>query len=330
VGHVRWSVLLCGLAACLLLSGCEGAPSILDARGQGAARIEGLWWLLFWIATGVFVVVLALLVVSVARARRAEDEIRKEVPRGELFIVLAGVVVPTLILTGVFVVSLRDMSSLADRGRQARMTIEVIGHNWWWEARYPNGAVTANEMHIPVGEPVRLKLMTADVIHSFWVPQLQAKTDLVTGRVNYMWLDADEPGRYRGQCAEFCGLQHTNMIFFVEADPAQDFEEWLENEAAPAAVPGGSAAEGEEIFMTTTCVGCHAVRGTEATAQVGPDLTHLAARKTIAAGLIPNTRDDLATWITDPQSVKPGTTMPPTELDADELDALLDYLQQLR
>jgi cytochrome c oxidase subunit 2 len=327
--HGRRLILLGVTVTCVLLSGCEGAPSTLDAKGEGASRIEGLWWVLFWIATAVFVAVLALLVFSIARARRREEEIKREVPRGELFIVLAGVVFPTVVLTAVFVLSLRDMASLSTTGRQARMTIEVIGHNWWWEARYPNGAITANEMHIPVGEPVRVKLTTADVIHSFWVPQLQAKTDLITGRVNYTWLQADEPGRYRGQCAEFCGLQHANMIFFVEADPRQEFQAWLENEAAPAGEPIGSAAQGEDVFMNTTCLGCHAIRGTPATAQVGPDLTHLAGRETIAAGVISNTRADLATWITDPQSVKEGTTMPPTELDPDELDALLDYLQQL-
>jgi cytochrome c oxidase subunit 2 len=239
------------------------------------------------------------------------------------------VILPALILISVFVVSLADMRSLSRSGEEASLEIEVTGHDWWWEARYPNGAVTANEIHIPVGEPVRLRLETADVIHSFWVPRLQGKTDLISGRVRHMWLQADEPGRYRGQCAEFCGLQHSNMDFFVVADPPARFRSWLANAAAPATPPTGLAADGEETFLSSTCVACHAVRGTPATAEVGPDLTHVAERSTLLAGTIRNTADGLERVIVEPQTLKPGVAMPPTELTAERLRALVAYLEQL-
>ncbi|MBA3432382.1 MAG: c-type cytochrome, partial [Actinobacteria bacterium] len=169
-----------------------------------------------------------------------------------------------------------------------------------------------------------------DVLHSFWVPQLQAKTDMISGKVNRMWIQADEPGRYRGQCAEFCGLQHAQMAFYVVAQPRPDFDAWLDRQAQSAGSPSNPGADaGETVFLDETCAGCHAVRGTEAVADLGPDLTHLATRETIAAGALDNNRGDLALWITDPQEVKPGASMPPTDLSSQELEDLLDYLEQL-
>jgi cytochrome c oxidase subunit 2 len=281
---------------------------------------------MFWISVLVLAVVVVLLGMALMRTRwRTEGE----PVWGEPFIVVAGVIVPTLILGGVFVISLRDLNALSAGGTDARLTIEVVGRDWWWEARYPGEAVTANEIHIPAGEPVLFRVTTGDVIHSFWVPQLGPKIDMIPGRENVTWLEADRPGRYRGQCAEFCGLQHANMAFFVVAEPPDRFQGWLENEAAPAAPPDGQAVEGQEVFLTSTCVGCHTIRGTEAAARLGPDLTHLAARETIAAGILPNTRENLARWITDPQSIKPGAIMPPTQLSGEELEALLDYLESL-
>jgi cytochrome c oxidase subunit II len=323
----RWSLTLALLAGCAQ----EGAPSVLDPHGPGARRIEGLWWLMLWISVAVFGVVLAFLVAAVVKSRRKGDASAAHPRWGEPFVVIGGIVVPSLILVAVFVVSLRDMAALSSPKPEPRITIEVVGHDWWWEVVYEEaGAVTANEIHVPVGEPVRLELTTDDVIHSFWVPQLQSKTDLIPGQTNVMWLEADEPGRYRGQCAEYCGLQHANMIFYIVAEPAADFRTWLSEQAADAPEPQDfSAAAGREVFLDNTCAGCHAIRGTEATATLGPDLTHLAARDTIASGVLDNTRSDLATWIVDPQGVKPGATMPPTSLTADELENLLDYLEQL-
>jgi cytochrome c oxidase subunit 2 len=279
---------------------------------------------MLWISTVVFLIVVGFLVKAMLRGKRdGYDTLDRSEPRwGEPFIAIAGVFIPALILAGVYVYSLREMNALSEAGSNPSMEIEVVARNWWWEARYDNGAVTANEIHIPVGETVRLQLRSADVIHSFWVPELQAKTDHVPGHDNYMWLQADEPGRYRGQCAEFCGLQHANMVFYVVAEEPTDFEAWLDNEAEDAQTTG---SEGEQIFVNASCAGCHAIRGTEATGSLGPDLTHLATRRTIA-GVLENDADDLRAFIDDPHPFKPGVSMPPTELSDDEIDAVVEYL----
>ncbi len=309
----------------------EDAPSTLDPRGPGAARIAGTWWLMLGISTVVFLIVLGFMAVALVRSRRAGPVPQGDVRWGEPVVIVGGVVIPAIILTAMFVVSLRDMAALSAPMGDTTMTIAVEGHDWWWEATYSDpAATTANEIHIPVGQPVELELTTDDVLHSFWVPQLQAKTDMISGKVNRMWIEADEPGRFRGQCAEYCGLQHAKMIFYVVAQREDDFEAWLANEAKEAADPADpGAVAGEEVFMNETCAGCHAIRGTDADAQLGPDLTHLAARATIAAGVLDNTRADLAEWIVDPQGVKDGASMPPSELSAQELDDLLDYLESL-
>ncbi|MGH2788332.1 MAG: cytochrome c oxidase subunit II [Actinomycetota bacterium] len=322
---------LCPIALAFLAACDPDAPSVLDPRGPAARRIEGLWWLMFWISVVVFVGVVGMLAAGLWRRRRNDEDPRRPVGWGEPFIIVAGVVIPAVVLTGVFFVSLRDLQVLSSPDEQTELTIDVVGHDWWWEATYePSGAVTANEIHIPAGRPVRVRLTTDDVIHSFWVPQLQVKVDMIPGKTNEMWLEADESGRYRGQCAEFCGLQHANMIFYVVAQSPAEFERWLDNVVLPAAEPeSSSAARGEDVYMESTCVGCHAIGGTDATATVGPDLTHLADRETLASGMIENNRDSLALWITDPQEVKPGAAMPPTDLSADELSDLLDYLEQL-
>jgi cytochrome c oxidase subunit 2 len=323
---------LVGVALWMVTTGCapDGAPSVLDPRGLGARRIEGLWWLMFWISVVVFLVVLGFLVAAYFKSRRRQSR-AGEARWGEPVVVIGGIVAPSLILAAVFVVSLRDMMALSAPPEETRLTIDVIGHDWWWEASYRNTeAVTANEIHIPVDVPVRLRLSTGDVIHSFWVPQLQAKTDMISGQVTNMWLEADEPGRYRGQCAEFCGLQHAKMVFYVVAEPPDQFQQWLENEASSAPeAEAGTVARGRDEFLQSSCTGCHAIRGTPARSDVGPDLTHLARRETIA-GVLPNTRENLALFITDPQEVKPGAIMPPTEFTTEELDALLDYLESLR
>jgi cytochrome c oxidase subunit 2 len=307
------------------------SPSILDPAGSGADRVENLWWFLFWVSAVVFAVVVILLLAALRRRGRLEDPVDlADKPWGDPFVAISGVALPWIVLTVAFVVSIFAMRQMSSEARDAALEIEVIGHMWWWEVRYPNGAVTANEIHIPSDQRVLLKLTSADVVHSFWVPQLQVKVDQIPGRENELWLDA-RPGRYRGQCAEYCGLQHANMIVQVIAEPRGQFDQWLSNEARPAAAPVTSAAaRGGEVFTTNTCAGCHTIRGTTAAAVSGPDLTHLAARQTIAAGVEPNTRTNLAELITNPQRVKPGMSMPPTSLSPPDLDALLDYLAGLR
>ena len=286
---------------------------------------------MLWISTAVFLIVVGFLVRAIVRGRRdGYGDLDHSEPRwGEPFVVVAGVVIPALILGGVYLFSLSRMKDLSDAGAGASMTIDVVAQNWWWEARYPNGAVTANEIHIPVGEPIRLNLIARDVIHSFWVPELQAKTDHVPGHENHMWIQADEPGRYRGQCAEFCGLQHTNMVFYVVAQETSDFEAWVENEAADAAQSRNlSEGVGRVIFEDSSCAGCHAIRGTTATGQLGPDLTHLATRETLA-GVLSNTRGNLYDFVADPHDSKPGVSMPPAELTDAEIDSVVAYLMGL-
>lgn len=304
--------------------------SILDPAGPAAERVVSLWPWLLWASVVAEIVVIALLVVALRRRGRVDDPVDPSEPRwGVPFIIIAGVAIPFVVLAATYVMSLVQMRELASGGDEAETTIEVIGRTWWWEVRYPGGATTANEIHIPAGEPVMLELTSADVIHSFWVPELQVKVDQVPGRTSELWIEAAEPGRYRGQCAEYCGLQHANMIVEVVAEEPEDFEDWLDDQAAPAAEPEGLAAQGQDVFMSTTCVGCHAVRGTEADGDLGPDLTHLATRRTLGAGVMENTAENLARVITDPQSVKPGMIMPPTRLTDQETEAVVAYLMGL-
>jgi cytochrome c oxidase subunit II len=252
--------------------------------------------------------------------------------RGTRLILVGGVVVPVAILVALFVVTLATLPSVsAPEEGDGELVVEVVGRQYWWEVRYPErGVVTANEIHIPTGTPVELRVRSADVIHSFWVPRLNRKIDMIPGRTNRILLRADAPGEYRGQCAEFCGLAHAQMAFLVVADRPPDFEAWIAREGGDAQAPATtSAAEGQEVFLGSTCVACHAVRGTPASATIGPDLTHVAARRWLAAGTIPNTRGNLAGWIVDPQDIKPGSEMPPTALSGPELQSLLDYLESL-
>jgi cytochrome c oxidase subunit II len=203
---------------------------------------------------------------------------------------------------------------------------------WWWEVRYPEQSIIiANEIHIPAGEPVKLELASVDVIHSFWVPQLHGKRDMIPGIENVFTIQADEPGVYRGQCGEYCGTQHANMAFHVVAHPRDEFDAWRAERTKPRTEPAtAEERRGFEVFMNAGCAQCHAVRGTQAKGNVGPDLTHLGSRRTIGAALLPNTRGNLAGWIADPQAIKPGVKMPRSYLPADDLLDLVTYLESLQ
>jgi cytochrome c oxidase subunit 2 len=216
------------------------------------------------------------------------------------------------------------------------ITIDITGHQWWWEVRYEatqpdQTVVTANEIHVPVGLPVVVKTSSADVIHSFWAPNLHGKRDLIPGYENALWFQADTAGVFRGQCAEFCGHQHAHMAFFIVAEPVEKFQAWLAQQVSTPPPPADPEAQrGEVVFLSHTCVMCHTIRGSGAGAKLGPDLTHIASRMTIAAGTLPNNRGNLAGWISDSQSIKPGNKMPPNPLKADDLNALLTYLETLK
>jgi cytochrome c oxidase subunit 2 len=216
------------------------------------------------------------------------------------------------------------------------ITIKVTGYQWWWHVLYVDPdqskqVVSANEIHIPVGEPVQISLESRDVIHSFWVPNLVGKRDLIPGYKSSIWFKADSAGVYRGQCAEFCGLQHAKMALVVIAEPKEQFQAWLESQyAAPPEPSDPVTIKGREVFLAGQCSLCHAVAGTEARGTRGPDLTHIASRRTLAAGTLPNTRGHLAGWIIDPQAIKPGTHMPSNQLSSSDLQALLSYLETLK
>jgi cytochrome c oxidase subunit 2 len=313
------------LGAVLFLTGCgSNGQSTLSPHSKAAGEIAMLWWVMFvgaWIVFGVVVMLLAIAVLRRRTAGRASDAGSKRL------ILLGGVVAPIVVLSALFGLAVRTLPATSAPKGHAVRTVLVIGHQWFWEVRYPGtAAVTANEIHIPARTPVRLEVRTADVIHSFWVPELNRKIDLIPGRTNSILLRADRPGRYRGQCAEFCGLQHANMAFEVVAEPAARFRRWLAAQARPAA-PRGS---GEQAFLGVGCAACHTIRGTPAEGDVGPDLTHVASRTTLAALTIPNNRASLAAWIADPQHVKPGNKMPRLDLGRPELQAVVAYLESLK
>ena len=269
-------------------------------------------------------------------ARPLSDDERRQERRAARWV--GGAIGATIVtLAAVVVVDFgtgRAIASMPDA--EQALNVEVVGHQWWWEVRYGDPQpsrrlTTANEIHVPVGRPVLLKLTSRDVIHSFWAPNLHGKKDLVPGHSSFTWFRADTAGTYRGQCAEYCGHQHAKMSFVIVAQPPAEFDAWYEGQLRPAATPADSLRRtGEQLFLTKGCVLCHTVRGTPAGGRLGPELTHLASRGTIAAGTLPNTRGHLAGWIVDPQRIKPGVRMPANQLEPKELDALLAYLEGLR
>jgi cytochrome c oxidase subunit 2 len=323
----------------LLLAGCGRTQNALAPESHQSRDIASLFW---WMTGGAWIglaVVVGLLLWSWKRRHRRgfgnDTEGPKPGERRAWGVVLgAGLALPIALLATLFVIA--DIfvikTTQAPAKSATELTVRVIGHQWWWEIRYPGtAAVTANELHIPVRTRVRVQLETADVIHSFWVPQLNRKIDAIPGRTNVVELYADALGRYRGQCAEFCGLQHAHMGVYVFADSPARFRRWLADQERPAAAPGGAlATRGRDVFLSGACSSCHAIRGTPANGYAGPDLTHLASRTTIGAVTIPNRRGYLRGWILDSQHVKPGNQMPNVNLTGPQLQALLAYLEGLK
>jgi cytochrome c oxidase subunit 2 len=327
-------------AAALSVAGCSDAPmNYMVAHGPvaGSERTLG-WWLL--VVSAIVVVVITLLVLGGARHRPPDSTDTELAPTagrgGLLWIYFGGLLIPALILIVTFGLTLGSLHATVRPGRDPAATVRIIGHRWWWEIRYTDRdatktIVTANEIHVPVGQPVRLELTSADVIHSFWIPQLAGKTDAIPGVTNVAWLEADTAGIYRGACTEYCGLQHANMAAVVVAEAPAAFAAWENGERAPASAPVDAAsAAGLAVFERSACATCHAIRGTSALGRVGPDLTHLASRLTIAAGTLENTRGNLAGWIGNSQSLKPGNDMPVMPIMPDDFQALLAYLETLR
>ena len=327
---------LCALAA-LLVSGCAGPQSTLDAGGRGAERIAELFWLLTLGALLIWIVAVALWLYAVYRAERPASA-----RSGRLIIVGGGVVVPTLILASVLSYSLLMLPDFLEPAPEGSLRIEVIGHQWWWRVRYlPGGDAPgagepvelANEIRLPVDEPVQLELETRDVIHSFWIPALGGKMDMIPGRRTRLKLEPTRVGIYRGACAEYCGTSHALMGLSVVVQEADEFEAWLEAQAASASAPpaGSSAERGREVFLANGCGACHAVRGTPADGVVGPDLTHVGGRLSLGAGTLPNDAESFRRFVELTDEVKPSVHMPAFDmLPPEDLDALAAYLESLQ
>lgn len=353
--------------ALALVAGCGGPfpQSAMDNPASDmAVRLQDLFEGILWWAIGVFVIVEGALLVAIFRYRagRSADEERAE-PRhvhGNTILELAWTLAPAIIL--VFI-AVPTMSTIWEIDRPTEdpdaLQVEVIGHQWWWEFRIPEyDLVTANEVHIPVDRTIDFRLTTADVIHSFWFPRLGGKRDLIPGRENHLWFTADSVGRYTGQCAEFCGLSHALMKMELVVDSVEDFDAWVEAQTRPSPVldvlqeaepqqaeaqeeapeadePAQDAdlativEEGQALLMSKGCIACHRIDGTPAAGVLGPDLSHVGSRRTIAAGILENDRENMIRWLRDPKAVKPGTTMPTLDLTDEELRTLADYLGSL-
>ena len=323
--------LTCVVAAAVAAGCGESDQSTLSPHSHAAGEIADLWWIMLVASAVILGVVLVLIAVAFLRRRGPEAPVERA--GGGFWIpAVGGVAVPIVVLVALFAFTLHTLPATSPAAGKTAFTIEVTGRQWFWDVSYPGrGIRTANELHIPVGVPVNVEVSSGDVVHSFWVPELNRKIDMIPGRTNTVRLEADRAGTYRGQCAEFCGLQHAHMAFVVVAEPQADFERWAAAQAVPAAAPATpEPTRGQQVLLGSACVYCHTISGTNASGKVGPDLTHLAGRSTLAAATIPNTRGDLAGWILDPQHIKPGNRMPGTNLSGDELQALLDYLESLK
>ncbi|HSU60231.1 MAG TPA: cytochrome c oxidase subunit II [Bryobacteraceae bacterium] len=332
--------------AALTLTSCAGRQqSVVNPAGPQSGQIATLWWFFLALLSAIFIIVMVLTALTLTRRHRGIEQEPLEATHlpppqteaGLTRVVTAATILSIVILFVLLVTSIitgKNLSELQDRKNP--MVIEVTGQQWWWQIRYQNSdpqqvLVTANEIHIPVGRPVMIRGTSHDVIHSFWVPNLHGKRDLIPSRVTTEWIQADRPGVYRGQCAEFCGLQHAHMSLWVVAEPPDKFKTWFDGQLKPSAAPGTAVLQrGQQVFMNHACIFCHAIRGTSASGQNAPDLTHFASRRGIAANTLPNTMGNLGGWITNPQNIKPGNHMATIAMNPPDLQPLLQYLESLK
>ncbi len=330
------AVFLFAAASSAFADGPQATPSIFAPAASPAHEIYSLSLFVLAITGAIFVAVASLLVYAVVRFRGGK-EARHEPPQiyGSMQVELAWTVIPIIIVLVLFLTTTRVIFAVQNGAEpESALDVVVIGHQFWWEFRYPKlGIVTANELHIPVSsklepQPTFLRLISADVDHSFWVPQLSGKTDLIPNHPNQMWIEPETPGLYLGQCAQFCGMEHAKMLIRVYVDTDQQFAAWVKEQQQPAADVAAAAA-GRQVFETEACMNCHTIAGTAARGTVGPDLTHLMSRATIASGTVLNTPQNLHAWIQDPNNFKPGALMPAMQLTDQQLDQVVAYLTTL-
>jgi cytochrome c oxidase subunit 2 len=350
--HADWPAIISRVAgvvvlivAVLLAAGLCAAspqsnsvPSIFDSHSTPADSIRHLSHFVLGVTGLIFLVVFSLLSYAVVRFRGRPADAGREPAQvyGSMQIELAWTIIPILIVVVLFLATARVIHAIQDAPKpHEAVEVTAIGHQFWWEFRYPwLGIVTANELHVPVSDPAHptptfLKLLSADTDHSFWVPQLAGKTDLIPNRTNETWLDPHDTGLFLGQCAQYCGTEHAKMLLRVYVDSPEDFDAWVRRQQQPVSKDVTEAA-GRHVFESTACINCHAIAGTNGTGRFGPDLTHLMSRSTIAAGAAVNTPENLRLWIKSPDSIKPGSLMPAMKLSNADLDALVRYLETLR
>ncbi len=327
----RISAALLFCASSILLAGCTGVQSSLEPAGREAKRIADIFWLM---TAGAFIIWLAVIILALWAVRAPPEG--HTLRRTRLIIVGGGAVVPTVVLTALLIYGLAPIPALVAPAPAGSLKIEVSGEQWWWRVRYlpssGQAVVLANEIRLPVGEPVEFRLESPDVIHSFWIPSLAGKVDMIPGRVTRLVLKPTKTGVFRGACAEYCGTSHALMAFSVVVMNRDEFDRWLVDQARPASTPAESlAARGQELFLANGCNACHSVRGTSAAGVIGPDLTHVGSRLSVAAGTLPNEPAAFRQWIGHTAAVKPGVLMPSFHmLPPDELEALAAYLKGLQ
>lgn len=334
---------LLAMAGFFVLS-CGGRQSAVDAAGIQAERLEFLWWLFFWVCAGVYAIVMVVLIATFMRNKRADAGTAPDLapdPNREAragYTIKAAVAVTLIVIFVFMFVSFRTGRAInaLSRSGEKPLTIKITGVQWFWKIEYQddipsNNITTANELHLPVGRTVQLELQSNDVIHSFWLPNMHGKKDLIPNYPTTFHFRPDEVGTFHGQCAEFCGYQHAKMRFVVVVETPEQFNAWAAAQRQTPPPPADPRQQrGQQIFLTSTCVQCHTVQGTSANATVGPNLTHIASRQYLAAGSLPNTREHLRNWITDPQKIKPGIRMPMNLYSEEDLDALVSYLESLK
>jgi len=337
-----WPMKVLAPAMLWCCTACVGPQNVLDPASPQNRSINTLFWAMVVVGGTIWIGV-SLVAIWAAIRRRPEWGEESSVPpeisrdaRGRLTRIVAGATAATVLILLVFLIYDFTVGRALAAHPDRALTIEIIGRQWWWEVRYNDPdpskiVVDANELHLPAGETVQVKLTSRDVIHSLWIPNVAGKRDLIPGYTSSIYLSPDRPGVYRAQCAEFCGHEHAKMALPVVVHPREQFFAWLEQSRTPAVEPTDTLARrGKRLFLLSNCSKCHAITGVEAFGTVGPNLTHVASRRTIAAGTLPNERANLARWIVDPQKIKPAVRMPPNPLAGSDLEALLAYLETLK